>query len=368
MIKVGIIGASNDRQGWAARAHIPALKTLGDRYELTAVGTSRPESAREAAAVFGARHAFTDAGELARHPDVDLVVVTVKVPAHAQLIRAAIGAGKHVLSEWPLGLDLAEASALRAEADRAGVRHAIGLQARHSPAAKRARELIADGHLGRVTSVTAHVTRGKGTAGTIPAHNAYTFDRANGAGLVEVAGGHTLDLVEYLTGEIAELTAATAVQRPTMTVVESGETIAVTAPDHLMLHGSMASGASLSAYLQDAKLAEPHSRLEIAGTRRDLLLTTIPHGDMLASQIQIGELGLFEVAEPGETWAPIPVPAATQAPEQARNVAAMYADLAEDLRDGGGRVAGFAEAERAHRVLDAATRSASRGVRVALQG
>ncbi|GIG68458.1 Gfo/Idh/MocA family protein [Phytomonospora endophytica] len=364
MIEVGIIGASVGA-GWASRAHFPALNALDD-YEITAVGTSRPASAREAAAHHGAAHAFTDATELAAHPDVDLVVVTVKVPAHAALVRAAIGAGKHVLSEWPLGLGLAEASALHTEADRAGIRHAIGLQARHSPAARRARELIDDGHLGRVTSITAHVTRGKGTGATTPAHNAYTFDRANGAGLVEVAGGHTLDLVEYLTGEITEVAAATAVQQDRLTVTETGETITATAPDHLMLHGTMATGASLSAHLQDAKLAEPHARLEISGTTRDLLLTTVPHGDMLAAQVQIGELALYEVDAPGKPWTPVAVPADTALPEQARNVAALYRALAADLRDGGRRVAGFAEAERAHRVLDAVTRAAETGTRVAV--
>ncbi|MEV0646215.1 Gfo/Idh/MocA family oxidoreductase [Phytomonospora sp. NPDC050363] len=361
MIKVGVIGASAG-QGWAGRSHIPALQALDD-YELTAVGTSRPESAREAARLHGAAHAFTDAGELAAHPDVDLVVITVKVPAHARLVRAAIAAGKHVLSEWPLALGLAEAAALRAEAERAGIRHAIGLQARHSPAALRARELIAAGRLGRLTSVTAHVTRSKGTGATTTAHNAYTADRATGAGLVEVAGGHTLDLLEFLAGEITEVAAATAVQHPRLTVAETGETITASAPDHLMLHGSLASGASLSAYLQDAKRTDPHARLEISGTERELLLTTTPRPDMLAAQIQIGELSLFEARAPGEPWAPVPVPADDTLPEQVRNVAALYRDLAADLRDGGHRVAGFGEAERAHRVLDAVSRSAADGVR-----
>jgi predicted dehydrogenase len=123
-IRVGIIGASPDR-GWAVTAHIPALRSL-PQYVLTAVGTSREGSAREAATRFGAAHWFTDAQQLAGHPDVDLVVITVKVPFHLELAEAALEAGKHVLVEWPLARTTEEAVRLAELAGQAGVRHAVG--------------------------------------------------------------------------------------------------------------------------------------------------------------------------------------------------------------------------------------------------
>jgi predicted dehydrogenase len=72
-IKVGIIGANPDR-GWAAMAHVPALQASPD-FRLTAVCTSRIDSARAAAEKFGAAQAFADPQELSSHPEVDLVVV-----------------------------------------------------------------------------------------------------------------------------------------------------------------------------------------------------------------------------------------------------------------------------------------------------
>jgi SAM-dependent methyltransferase len=89
------------------------------------VGTSREESAREAASLFGAAHWFTDAAELAAHRDVDLVVITVKVPFHYELAEAALRAGKHVLVEWPLARTTEEAQRLTKLASQAGVRHAV---------------------------------------------------------------------------------------------------------------------------------------------------------------------------------------------------------------------------------------------------
>jgi predicted dehydrogenase len=90
-IRIGVIGATPAR-GWGTAAHLPALQAL-EEFEVTAE-------------VFGIPLAFADDEELVSHPEVDAVAVTVKVPEHDRLIRAALAAGKHVFSEWPLGVDL----------------------------------------------------------------------------------------------------------------------------------------------------------------------------------------------------------------------------------------------------------------------
>src|SRR2546423_2253857 len=151
IIRVGIVGA-NPRQGWAAMAHIPALTAL-PQFTLTAVCTTRAESAQAAAEAFGAGHAFTDAGDLAAHPEVDLVTVAIRTPAHLDPVVAALDAGKHVYCEWPLARTTKEAEMLAAAANDAGVHHAVGLQARYAPAVGYLRDLIAEGYIGQVTSV-----------------------------------------------------------------------------------------------------------------------------------------------------------------------------------------------------------------------
>ena len=87
-IRVGIVGA-NPQRGFASVAHIPALQALPD-FEITAVCTTRQESAEAAARHLGARLAFADCEKLAQHPDVDLVTVSVKVPDHYRPVMAAI--------------------------------------------------------------------------------------------------------------------------------------------------------------------------------------------------------------------------------------------------------------------------------------
>ncbi|HWS67820.1 MAG TPA: Gfo/Idh/MocA family oxidoreductase [Steroidobacteraceae bacterium] len=81
-IRVGIIGA-NVRYGWGRDTHIPALSALPE-FEITAVCTSRQETADETAKHFGIPHAFADPYKMVQHPDVDLVSICVRVPFHHQ--------------------------------------------------------------------------------------------------------------------------------------------------------------------------------------------------------------------------------------------------------------------------------------------
>ena len=131
-IRVGIIGANPDR-GWAAQAHIPALKSLSDDFEITALSTSHRESAAAASKRFGVPLAFDNHQELVKNDAVDVVAVTVKVPYHLELATAALDAGKAVYCEWPLGNGLHEAEALAALAKKKGVLAVAGLQARSAP-------------------------------------------------------------------------------------------------------------------------------------------------------------------------------------------------------------------------------------------
>src|SRR3989475_5650486 len=128
-IRVGIIGANPDR-GWAAEAHIPALKSLSDDFEITALSTSRRESADAASKLFGVPFAFDNHQDLVNRADVDAVAITVKVPYHLKLATAALDAGKAVYCEWPLGNGLREAETLAVLAKRKGV---LAVAGRASP-------------------------------------------------------------------------------------------------------------------------------------------------------------------------------------------------------------------------------------------
>ncbi|SRR6266542_6984247 len=111
-IRLGFIGA-NVRSTWASQSHFPALLASPD-VELTAVCTTRRETAEAARKAFGAKLAFTDYREMVGSKEIDAVAVVVRVPSHYEPTKAAIEAGKHVYTEWPLGRTTAEAEELAA--------------------------------------------------------------------------------------------------------------------------------------------------------------------------------------------------------------------------------------------------------------
>src|SRR2546428_13558180 len=87
-IRVGIIGANPDR-GWAAQAHIPAFKSLADDFQITALSTSRRESAEAASKLFGVPLAFNNHQYLGNSADVEVVTITAKVSRHCDLALTA---------------------------------------------------------------------------------------------------------------------------------------------------------------------------------------------------------------------------------------------------------------------------------------
>ena len=128
---VGIIGVSPVR-GWAATAHIPALRALPN-YEIRAISAHTQESARAAGEAFGIGAVFSDHDRLVTQPDIDVVAVTVRAPHHRQLVSAALAAGKAVYCEWPFGRDLDDARAMAALAAEKALPTVVGLQARQAP-------------------------------------------------------------------------------------------------------------------------------------------------------------------------------------------------------------------------------------------
>src|SRR5437899_12730321 len=100
-IRVGIIGANPDR-GWAMQAHIPALKSLSDDFEITALSTSRRESAAAAGKLFGVPLAFDNHHDLVNSAAVDVVAITVKVPSHFELASDELSVDNEVHCECAL--------------------------------------------------------------------------------------------------------------------------------------------------------------------------------------------------------------------------------------------------------------------------
>ena len=363
-IRVGIVGV-NAQRGWAAEAHIPALRSLPG-YEITALSTTRQESADAAAEAFGVPHAFGDHNDLVRHPEVDLVVVAVKVAHHNEIVTAALNAGKAVYSEWPLGRNLDEVQGMVDLAAHKKVRTLVGLQSRSTPAVMHARDLIAAGYLGTVMSTSLIGSAGLG--GVIDQGNAYMVNRENGAGLLRLVAAHSIDVLTMVLGDFAELSAVLDTRRPEIIVLESGERLTKTTPDQVAVIGRLDTGVTASLHFREGHQGGEMLLWEINGTEGTL--------QMRAGG---GHPGMFTVqlagAQAGDSIADIPIPAsyAEHTPgleslvnTTAYSVARMYDAFASDLRTGSHNTPDFAEALAIFDVIEAIEEASVTGARVTL--
>src|SRR5712675_1354725 len=359
---VGIVGVSPVR-GWAATAHIPALRALPN-YEIRALTAHSAESARAAGEVFGISAVFSDHEQLVAQPDVDVVAVTVKAPHHRELVSAALAAGKAVYCEWPLGRDLDDARAMAALAAEQGVRTVVGLQARQAPAIEFVQELLRDGYVGEVLSTTMVGLSVPGDVVGQP--NAYMLDQANGANVLTIAVGHSLDILSYVLGEFADLSAVSDLRRPLITIEETGEQIVKTAIDQIAVIGTLTSGATVSVHVREAVAGGTGFLWEINGSDGTLRITADAAYPEIYPLTVAGARGRNEPAQ-------LAVPAAlTQkwpalsslegAP--AFNVGRAYAGFAADIDKGTHTVPDFADAARRHEIIAAIERAAASGERV----
>jgi predicted dehydrogenase len=362
-IRVGIIGANPER-GWAAQAHIPALKSLSADFEITALSTSRRESADAAGRIFDVPLAFDNHRDLVTSDAVDVVAVTVKVPHHLELATAALEAGKAVYCEWPLGNGLDEAEALAALAKRQGVLAVAGLQARSAPPVAYVRDLVKQGFVGEVLSTTL-IGSGMGWGPTVEPFNAYLNDKKNGATMHSIAVGHAMDALCYCLGELDELTATMTVRRETFTIGDTGDSRPMRTDDQVAVTGLLESGAALSVHYRGGFSRGTNLLWEINGTEGDLQVTSA------GGQPQIFELtvhggkgvqGVLEVLPvPGQyQWSP------PQGTGPSANVAQAYAHFARDYRDGTHLCPTFDDAVTRHRMLHAIETAATTGQRQTL--
>ncbi len=357
-IRVGIIGANPDR-GWAAQAHIPALKSLSDDFEITALSTSKRESADAASKLFGVPLAFDNHQDLVNSAIVDVVAITVKVPYHLKLATAALDAGKSVYCEWPLGNGLKEAETLAALAKKKGVLAVVGLQARSAPSVAYVRDLIKQGFVGEVLSTTL-IGSGMGWGPTVEPYNAYLNDKKNGATMLSIALGHAADALCHCLGEVRELSATMTVRRKSFTITGTGESKPMKADDQVLVNGLLEGGAALSIHYRGGVSRGTNLLWEINGTEGDLQLTAA------GGQAQIFEMTVRGGKGTRSSLEVLPAPEKYQwSPPQgpSTNVAQAYARFARDYREGTHLSPTFDDAVTRHRMLDAIETAAATGQR-----
>ncbi|EED16694.1 oxidoreductase, putative [Talaromyces stipitatus ATCC 10500] len=290
-IRVGFIGLSSKKQdaylgpgSWGALAHLPYLLSSPD-YNIVALANSSEEAARKAIKAYNlpvTTKAYGSGEEIAKDPDVDLIVISVVVMKHYELVKPALLAKKQVFVEWPLGATLDESKELAALAKENGVRTIVGAQARADPLVAKVKEILGSGQIGGVRSSSV-----LGCFSSIYAMDVwfegaeYYLDMKSGGNSFMITFGHFFDSFTDVLGEFVEPQATLKTFKNKIPIVGADGQIKLSehpknTPDHILVQGVLKqSGAVASICYRSGKSTVDGVAIRwlITGTKGEIEVT-----------------------------------------------------------------------------------------------
>lgn len=205
-IGVGIIG-----WGFMGRTHAHAIRALGLFYpgapfraEVAGVCSRRLEKAKEGAFALSAPFYTDDYRALLAREDIHVVSICTPNENHEEMAIAAMRAGKHVYMDKPLSTSAESAERMAAAARETGVFTQMVFNNRYLPSMMRAKELVDEGKIGNLLSFQARYLH----SGSIDPHRPVGWKQTNQGGVLLDLGSHALDLVTWLCGYPAAVSAA----------------------------------------------------------------------------------------------------------------------------------------------------------------
>jgi predicted dehydrogenase len=197
-VRVALVGC-----GRVSVVHTDALAKLPET-ELVLAVDSRPERAQAVAAQYGCRWAADF--EKALGEGVDAIQICTPHYLHAPMAIAAAEAGKHVLTEKPMAIQVADAYTMIRAAEAHGVALGVIFQTRYNEASQAVKRAVDSGRLGRLRGARAVVTWFRDDEYYREADWKGTWDKEGGGVLIDQAI-HTIDLMQWILGPLVELEA-----------------------------------------------------------------------------------------------------------------------------------------------------------------
>ncbi len=196
--RVGIVG-----YGWAANAIIQAINA-GPGGQVTKVASARPTDAAELSSRYGCPvETYADYAAMLAEPDLDVVAITSFHRLHKEQVIAAARAGKHVICEKPLALNIADLRDVEREVRTAGIGLCVCFELRFAAQFRAVKSVIDHGLLGRLHYAEVDYYHGIG-----PWYSGFTWYRTarDGISTLMLAGCHALDVfLMCMGGDVEEV-------------------------------------------------------------------------------------------------------------------------------------------------------------------
>ncbi|MGY5803448.1 Gfo/Idh/MocA family protein, partial [Rhizobium sp. LEGMi12c] len=287
-VKVGIVGAGNISATYVATLHMfdfIRVKSVYDLYDA---------SARKLAEQFGIEAVALDA--MLSDPEIGLIINLTTPVSHYAISKKALLAGKHVYSEKPLGVSMAEAEELMAIARAGDLRLGCAPDTFLGGGHQLTRRLLDEGRIGKTISATAMLL--------LPGHEhwhpnpAFFYGRGGGP-MLDVGPYYVTNLIALLgpVREVFGTAKITRIERTVKTDPRRGETIKVLVPTHLTGVMEFHSGATVTIATSFDVIKHKHNQIELYGSEGSMVT---PDPNNFSGKVEIFRDG-------GEAWEEIPV-------------------------------------------------------------
>lgn len=198
-IRFGIIGG-----GMAFPLHAGALKDLPEEAEITAICDHKEEACKKLAEEYKVPFWTTNWKELVQREDVDAVCVVTPPASHEEIVVACAEAGKHVMCEKPIAINLLQADRMINACKKAGVKFGVIFMYRFMDQAQLIKKAIDDGKLGKLISVDCSGKCFRSDEYYASGAWRGTWKGEGGGSLISQTV-HFIDLMLYLVGDVKEL-------------------------------------------------------------------------------------------------------------------------------------------------------------------
>ncbi|KHK88973.1 Gfo/Idh/MocA family protein [Novosphingobium malaysiense] len=272
VLRVGIVSA-----GWGGYAHLPAWRAVPG-VKVTAMCTSREETARAAAANFGVERPFWDAMALCADPDIDIVDLGTRPNLRLPWVIAALEAGKHVYNSSPHAPGWDGAKAIDAAWRKAGTVGVVDAFAEWIPAVRHQIDLVRGGYLGRPLGGTCHFNISLFNSPSKQFPYGWFADKSAGVSAIRNNGSHMLYVLTSMFGAVEELTAYDAQFLPEWRYPD-GDVTRPETNDHCSVILRFASGMVMTMQVNWNMTNFSGWKIDVFGTegRLDLRAPTYPY-------------------------------------------------------------------------------------------
>lgn len=365
--RVGIISAN-----WGATAHLPAWRSL-EGVEVTAICTSRPETARAAAETYGIEHAYHDFREMAASPDLDLIDVGTRPPLRYHMTMAALDNGKHVYQGIPFAASLSDARDMVRRRREVGTVGAVDAFIQAVPAMVYLKEMIDEGELGEIFGVRMSVDFAMFTQGrtNVPDYTWFA-DPANGTSALRNFGSHILHPLVHMFGPVRSVYADQAVRLKQWDMGEA-PSIEPQVADTAYVIVTFESGLTAQISCIWSMIDGDGFRMDVWGEKKRVSATAqfLPQAFdtrlFISDNAPMGMRSQQEVAVPDRFKTLPGSEAYADEPQVGRfPMAAAFRSIREEIAGRGKAAPSFEQALHVHEILEAAELSGREGRRVDL--